>query len=682
MRPIKNILLIVSICLPLLTSYSQNNRINHNGQDLFLSGMNLAWINFASDLISFNPTEFTRALDEISNGGGNTMRWWLHTNGVGSPLFAGDTVQSPKPNELANLQRGLDSAKVRGIGLVLCLWSFDMLKSNLTPTVKDRNKLLLNDTTYTRKYIKYDLIPMLDAVADHPAIICWEVFNEPEGMWNNSFTNWSDVDDVPEKSVQQFINKVAGAIHRHTPTALVSNGAWGFRSATDVDGNFNYYTDARLIDAGGDPLGTLDFYMIHYYEWAGTNGPFDHPASHWGLDKPLVIGEFSAKGPKTGVDPNSAYNYLYNNGYAGALSWTWTGHDGNGNVYDASEGMLDLYYKYPGDIVITYPSVDVNYIPTIVDNIDDVAFPKGAATLDNFLDAKDYFFDAEDGTALTYTLEENTNTSLVTASLTANGILDLALTDNEGLSKLTIHATDKGGRNGSLSFYVVAYDTAPDNKAVNRHVYASSSFRPTYPAAYAVDSNIATYWNSKSNHAEWIAVQFEKPYTIEGIKLNWGSIYPREYEMQVSDNGTDWTTVYSQINGKLGMHVFDIEPTTTSYLKFNGLKRNTSSGGYILKEFEAYEYGFVSGISSFSYDDNTIAIYPVPAIDELTIQTSTDVQVRAIKILNEAGQFIDSGTIKTTGGKNTLDISGLSPGAYFLFIYTNEKVVLKKFIKQ
>jgi hypothetical protein len=91
--------------------------------------------------------------------------------------------------------------------------------------------------------------------------------------------------------------------------------------------------------------------MVHYYDWGGEElSPFHHPASYWQLDKPLVIGEFSAKGPIKDVDTKQAYQYLFNNGYAGALSWTWTSHDGHGGIEDARPAMLMLSTQYP-DVV-------------------------------------------------------------------------------------------------------------------------------------------------------------------------------------------------------------------------------------------------------------------------------------------------------------------------------------------
>jgi len=78
--------------------------------------------------------------------------------------------------------------------------------------------------------------------------------------------------------------------------------------------NYNYYRDDRLIQAGGDPMGTLDFYTDHYYDWQSTPiSPFVHPASSWGLTKPLVIAEFFPE--QTLALPYTAlYDTLYANG--------------------------------------------------------------------------------------------------------------------------------------------------------------------------------------------------------------------------------------------------------------------------------------------------------------------------------------------------------------------------------
>ena len=200
----------------------------------------------------------------------------------------------------------------------------------------------------------------------------------------------------------------AGAIHRADPGALVTNGSWAFIASSDAglgktapqatdlrpdelqhirqslsakyghsfteaetrqfydafhsQANFNYYTDERLIAAGGDPDGTLDFYSVHYYEWAGTSlSPFHHDYEVWQLTKPLVIGEFYLGGSSDSGgdgDPDNTYGIpyldlyptLYDRGYAGAHAWQWYNypHSAEGviswpRILESTELMLDLH---------------------------------------------------------------------------------------------------------------------------------------------------------------------------------------------------------------------------------------------------------------------------------------------------------------------------------------------------
>ncbi len=405
---------------------AQRERIKYNDQDLFLSGANVAWLSFANDIGSgvtdFNG--FANMFLEVHDHGGNAMRLWLHTNGVSSPAFeASGRVSGPGKETIADLKQILDLAWEREIGLKLCLWSFDMLRSSNNAAVLSRNTLMLTDTAYTRAYLNNSLIPMVDSLKGHPAIIAWEIFNEPEGM-SNEF-GWSDVRHVPMADIQRFINLCAGAIHRTDSTAQVTSGAWSFISLTDVptgalaqagaelaqlsvaekrqmetrfaqkyaisltadeimshfqragQANFNYYSDSRLIAAGGDPDGTLDFYSVHYYDWAGTAlSPFHHPKDRWELGKPLVVAEFAMRNT-LGVLKQDLFETLYQNRYAGALAWSWS--DGNFSSHEdmlaAMQLMWDLHRQ----------DVDVNGIGgdwpvvSITNPKSDTEFPNGAA---------------------------------------------------------------------------------------------------------------------------------------------------------------------------------------------------------------------------------------------------------------------------------------------------------------
>jgi hypothetical protein len=372
------------VLAPLAASAQTADRVRFHDRDLFLSGGNVAWVHFARDI---GPGEtrldlFEEMFRELRDHGGNTYRLWLHTNGAHTPKFQGEGLQArvvgPGEGTVEDLRAILNLAHANDIGLMLCLWSFDMLRIQTGEAVTDRNVALLSDEDALTAYIEHALVPMVEGLRGHPAILAWEVFNEPEGM-SHEF-GWPFNRHVPMAHIQRFINRTAGAIKRADPDVLVTNGSWSFRAASDVTSgadlliegkaaadlsepevsalrqslsdryafdfsdeevravydtlaawppNHNYYRDDRLVATGDDPEGTLDFYTVHYYTWARTLlSPFHHDADFWALDKPLVVAEFYLD-DAFGVGWEDQYATLLERGYAGALGWQWFDHWAN-----------------------------------------------------------------------------------------------------------------------------------------------------------------------------------------------------------------------------------------------------------------------------------------------------------------------------------------------------------------
>lgn len=390
---------------------SDTNRIRYANKDIFLSGINVAWVNFAGDLgpTSINAPQFNTEFQTVHANGGNALRIWLHTNGSQTPIYdANGYVTGPGPNTIQNLRTLLDLAKQNNVGLILCLWSFDMLRTTeLNSAQLYANKKMLTDTSYTMAYVRNALVPMVGSVRDDPAIIAWEVCNEPNGM-TTGMNYYSADSTVPMSAVQRFTNLIAGGIHRADPHAFVTTGPGSFQTLTDVQppsssvisdlktiasfsqtqlqritdefnalhranltpqqmveyldkvtaqGDSNYYRDDRLIATGGDSLGILDFYCVHYYNYGSSSlSPLTHPFSTWGLNKPTVVAEFWMQ-TTDGIGDQGIYPTLYNNGYAGALAWSWTDFPSTPNnstnaASDTWQALKYMFANYRNDVII------------------------------------------------------------------------------------------------------------------------------------------------------------------------------------------------------------------------------------------------------------------------------------------------------------------------------------------
>jgi hypothetical protein len=256
----------------------------------------------------------------------------------------------------------LDTAYTYGVVVSMCLFSFDLLQNdgNKTSTQMTRNKNFLTVPANLDSYITNALRPILDAVGSHPAIMCWEVFNEPEGM--STEHGWA-TEKIAHSDIMRFTNKIAGEVHRRTKK-MASTGIHEYSS-----GELSRYTDAKLKAAGGDNDGYLDFYMVHHYPeyWGASGSPFKHPASYWGMDRPILIGEFPAqswgngtnytagKANETAMTITAAFEYAYDNGYLGAMSWSMT--EGNktkfGSFTTTQPALQNLASKHEADIKVT-----------------------------------------------------------------------------------------------------------------------------------------------------------------------------------------------------------------------------------------------------------------------------------------------------------------------------------------
>jgi hypothetical protein len=113
--------------------------------------------------------------------------------------------------------------------------------------------------------------------------------------------------------------------------------------------------------------------------------------------------------------------------------------------------------------------------------------------------------------------------------------------------------------------------------------------RAQFAAAKAVDGDVATRWSSAFSDPQWIAVDLGAKREIARVRLNWEAAHAVAYKLQVSGDGSSWTTVTDVEDGRGGIEEHEVT-ASARYLRMYGTKRATP-WGYSLRELEVYGPG-------------------------------------------------------------------------------------------
>ncbi|OJV42854.1 MAG: hypothetical protein BGO29_06715 [Bacteroidales bacterium 36-12] len=154
----------------------------------------------------------------------------------------------------------------------------------------------------------------------------------------------------------------------------------------------------------------------------------------------------------------------------------------------------------------------------------------------------------------------------------------------EPLSKVK---TLNSNSNTATECFILA-DYSDLNLALNKPAYASTnnSDGEGVPSR-AVDGNTSTRWGSGYHDDAWFYVDLEEATAINNVNIVWEGAHGRRYLIQVSDNASDWTTVYEQNDGKGGNETIVFDPVTARYVKMQGVEKATM-WGYSFYEFEVF----------------------------------------------------------------------------------------------
>ncbi|GAA3273906.1 discoidin domain-containing protein [Dactylosporangium vinaceum] len=124
---------------------------------------------------------------------------------------------------------------------------------------------------------------------------------------------------------------------------------------------------------------------------------------------------------------------------------------------------------------------------------------------------------------------------------------------------------------------------AGTNIAQGRPTTASSTENAGSPASAATDGNTATRWSSAFTDPQWLQVDLGQSYNLSSVNLNWEAAYAKAFQIQTSQDGTNWTSIYSTTTGTGGNQTLNVTGSGR-YVRMYGTQRATAYG-YSLYEF-------------------------------------------------------------------------------------------------
>ena len=142
-----------------------------------------------------------------------------------------------------------------------------------------------------------------------------------------------------------------------------------------------------------------------------------------------------------------------------------------------------------------------------------------------------------------------------------------------------------------VSALVHVKDYGEVNLALGKPVTASGAEGDGTSAAKAVDGNMETRWSSRFLDNEWVTIDLEDCYLLTTVKLYWENAYATSYDIEGSDDDTNYRLLKSVTNATGGVQTINIrdneEPVAARFIRILCKTRNTGYGSS-LWEIEIY----------------------------------------------------------------------------------------------
>jgi hypothetical protein len=115
---------------------------------------------------------------------------------------------------------------------------------------------------------------------------------------------------------------------------------------------------------------------------------------------------------------------------------------------------------------------------------------------------------------------------------------------------------------------------------------SSTEAAGAYLASEAVDGNAGTRWSSAFSDPQWLQVDLGQTSTITSVELDWETAAAKAFQIQTSNDATNWTSIYSTTTSAGGTQTLNVSGSGR-YVRMYGTARTTGYG-YSLFEFKVF----------------------------------------------------------------------------------------------
>jgi M6 family metalloprotease-like protein len=219
------------------------------------------------------------------------------------------------------------------------------------------------------------------------------------------------------------------------------------------------------------------------------------------------------------------------------------------------------------------------------------------------------------------------------------------------------------------------------NIAYNKPFVTSSDESTNFIGGKAVDADGNTRWSSTFSEPQYIIIDLLATYQVNHVKIAWEAAYAKNFQVQVSNDNNNWTTIKDVWNNTSLQQDFTDISTTARYIKVYCINRATQYGFSI---YELEVYGTPLSAPTIITDERNVnenfTIYPNPAKDHISIDVPGEIagEVSA-SVINAMLQTVTSKSWDADTEKAIqLELGDLSDGIYFITVKTNKGIISRK----